>query len=189
MEVHDAVLTRRARRVLGDKTPMTEAEVDSLIEAMRLSASCFNNQPWRPVFVYGTEPLAQIKTALSKGNEWATKAGLIVVIASRPADDCAMKDGRQYFLFDCGLAIGQLVLRATEMGLIAHPIAGFSPAKAREILGIPEEYTVITFVICGHPGTDDSLLSDNQKLGEKSRPERKPIGENFFKDKWGAPLR
>lgn len=188
MEVHDAIQTRRARRILDDKKPLTESEIDSLVEAMRLSASCFNNQPWRPVFVYGAEALPQIKTALSKGNEWATKAGLIIVIAARPPDDCIIAD-RQYFLFDCGLAIGQLVLRATELGMIAHPIAGFSPKKAREILGIPEEYTVITFVICGHPGTDDSLLSDNQKQTELARPERKPIGANFFKDKWGAPLR
>jgi len=188
MEVHDAVLTRRARRVIDEKNPVTEAEIDSLVEAMRLSASCFNNQPWRPIFVYGPEALPQVKAALSKGNEWASKATLIIVVASKPPDDCIIGD-RQYFLFDCGLAIGQLVLRATEMGLIAHPIAGFSPKKSRELLGIPEEYTVITFVICGHPGTDDSLLSDKQKEAEAARPERKAVGENFFKDKWGIPLR
>jgi nitroreductase len=188
MEVHDAVLTRRARRVIDDKKPLTEAEIDSLIEAMRLAPSCFNNQPWRPVFVYGAEQLALIKTALSKGNEWAYKAPLIVVMAAKPTDDCVIGD-RQYFLFDCGLGVSEMVLRATEMGLIAHPIAGFSPKKAREVLGIPDEYTVITFVICGHPGTDDSVLSDKQKGDELTRPARKPIGENFFKDKWGAPLR
>lgn len=188
MEVHDAILTRRARRVFDDKNPVTEAEIDSLVEAMRLSASCNNNQPWRPVFVYGADALAQIKTALSRGNQYATRATLIIVVAAKLSDDCAIVD-RQYFLFDCGLAIGQLLLRATEMGLIAHPIAGYDPQKAREILGIPADYTVITFVNCGHPGTDDSLLSEKQKEQEKVRPERKPVGENFFKDRWGAPLR
>lgn len=188
MEVHDTIMIRRARRVLDDKNPITDAEMDSLVEAVRLSPSCFNNQPWRPIFVYGQEALSQVKTALSKGNEWAYKASLIVVIAARPPDDCIVGD-RQYFLFDCGLAVSQLVLRATEMGLIAHPIAGFSPKKTRELLGIPEEYTVITYVICGRPGTDDSVLSDKQKRDETTRPERKPVGENFFKDKWGVPLR
>jgi len=188
MEVHDAVLTRRARRIIDDKRPLTEIEIDSLVEATRLAPSCFNNQPWRPVFVYGAEQLVQIKAALSKGNEWAHKAPLIIVVAARPPDDCIIGD-RQYFLFDCGLAVGELVLRATEMGLIAHPIAGFSPKKAREVLGIPDEFTVITFVICGHPGSDDSVLSDKQKDEETARPPRKLIGENFFKDKWGVPLR
>jgi len=109
-------------------------------------------------------------------------------VAAKAPDDCIVGD-RQYFLFDCGLAVGELVLRATEMGMIAHPIAGFSPKKAREILGIPDEYAVITFIICGYPGTDDSVLSDKQKADEATRPARKPIGENFYKDKWGAPLR
>jgi nitroreductase len=188
MEVHDAILTRRARRVIDDKKPLSEADVDSLVEAMRLAPSCFNNQPWRSMFVYGPETLPQIKTALSKGNEWAFKAQLIVVVAAKAPDDCVIGD-RQYFLFDCGLAVGELVLQATEMGMIAHPIAGFSPKKAREILGIPDEYTVITFIICGYPGTDDSVLSDKQKADEATRPARKPIEENFYKDKWGAPLR
>ena len=188
MDVHDAVLTRRARRIIDDKRPLTEDEIDSLVESMRLSPSCFNNQPWRPVFVYGADQLAQIKTALSKGNEWAHRAMLIIAMATKAADDCIIGD-RQYFLFDCGLAVGELVLRATEMGLIAHPIAGFSPKRAREVLGIPDEFTVITFVICGHPGSDDSVLSDKQKDEEAARPPRKPIGENFFKDKWGVPLR
>ena len=188
MEVHDAVLNRRARRVIDDKTPVTESEIDSLVEAMRLAPSCFNNQPWRPVFVYGAEQLAQIKTALSKGNEWAHRATLIIAVAAKQTDDCVIGD-RLYFLFDCGLSVGIMTLRATEMGLIAHPIAGFSPKRAREVLGIPDEYAVITFVICGHPGTDDSVLSDKQKADEQTRPARKPIGENFFKDKWGVPLR
>lgn len=188
MEVHEAILSRRARRVIDGSRPIGEIEIDSLIEAMRLAPSCFNNQPWRSIFVYGAEELAQIKTALSKGNEWATRAPLIVVVSAKPPDDCVIAD-RQYFLFGCGLAVGQLVLRATEMGMVAHPIAGYSPKKAKELLGIPEEYTVITFVICGYPGTDDSLLSDKQKGDEKVRPERKPIGDNFFKNKWGNPLR
>lgn len=78
-------------------------------------------------------------------------------------------------------------LRATELGLICHPIAGFDPIKAKQILGIPEDYVVITFVICGYPGTDDSLLSDKQKAAEIERPARKPVGENFYLDKWGNP--
>jgi len=28
------------------------------------------------------------------------------------------------------------------LGLVAHPIAGFSPKKTKEIPGIPEEYQV-----------------------------------------------
>ncbi len=188
MDVVDAIHTRRARRVLQEK-PIEDDKIEALVEAARLSASCNNNQPWRIVVCRGPEALASIKTALSRGNVWATRAGAILVVSARAPDDCQSSDKRDYFLFSTGLAIGQLELRATELGLIAHPIAGFDPLKAKELLGIPQDYTVITFVIVGYPGTDDSLLSDKQKALEPNRPDRKPVGENFFKDKWGAPFK
>lgn len=188
MEVADAIHTRRARRVLQDK-PVEDDKIEALVDAARLSASCNNNQPWRIVVCKGKESLASIKGALSRGNQWATRAPVILVVSARPPDDCQLSDKRDYFLFSTGLAIGQLVLRATELGLIAHPIAGYDPLKAKEILGIPQDYTVITFVIVGYPGTDDSLLSDKQKAIEPNRPERKPVGENFFLDRWGTPFK
>jgi nitroreductase len=187
MDVSEAVQTRRARRVLSERG-IEDDEVRALAEAARLSASCFNNQPWRLVFCRGGDALGAVKAALSKGNVWATRAPLIVAVAARPPDDCQLSDRRDYFLFDCGLAIGQLELMATGLGLIAHPIAGYDPLKVKAALGIPEEHTVITLVICGHPGDDDSLLSDKQKEAERSRPERKPLGETVFLDRWGSPM-
>ena len=186
MDEVEAIRMRRARRVISEK-PLAKETVDALIEAVRLSASCFNNQPWRVTICQGKDSLERIKTALTRGNAWATKAPLIMVVACRPMDDCQLSDNRNYFTLSTGLAIGQMELRATELGLIAHPIAGYDPLKAKQLLGIPEDYVVITFVIIGYPGTDDSLLSDKQKASEPTRPERKPVGENFFADKWGNP--
>jgi len=188
MEVGEAIRIRRASRVFSDR-PLEKEKVEALIEAMRLSASCFNNQPWRVTLCMGAEALPSIKTALSKGNVWATPAPLIMVISAKPPDDCQLGDKRDYFLFSTGLAVGQMELRATELGLVCHPIAGYDPLKAKQLLGIPEEYIVITFVIVGYPSADSAFLSDKQKAQEPARPERKPIGENFFLDKWGNPYK
>ena len=187
MEVVEAIRARRAKRAFLDKL-VEDDKIAALVEAARLSASCNNNQPWRIVICKGKEALAAIKGALPKGNVWATRAPVIMVVSARPVDDCQLPDRRDYFLFSSGLAIGQLELMATELGLIAHPIAGYDPLKAKAVLGIPEEYVIITLVIVGYPGGDDSLLSDKQKAIELTRPERKPVGENFFLDKWGAPF-
>lgn len=188
MEVGEAIRARRARRVI-DPRPVEEDRLEALVEAVRLSASCFNNQPWRVVICKGPEALEQVRGTLSKGNSWATRAPVIMVVAARPPDDCQLSDRRDYFLFSTGLAIGQLELRATELGLIAHPIAGYNPQNAKGLLGIPEDFVVITYVVVGYPGTDDSLLSDKQREAEAVRPERKPVGENFFLDRWGSPFR
>lgn len=186
MEVVEAIRTRRAKRAFQEKR-IEDDKVEALIEAARLSASCFNNQPWRLVFVRGEKALNAVKDAMSKGNEWTRRASLIIAVASREKDDCQLSDRRNYFLFDCGLAIGQLELRATEIGMIAHPIAGYDPLKVKTALGIPEEYIVITLVICGHAGGEESILSEKQKVWEKERPERRPPAQNIFLDRWENP--
>jgi nitroreductase len=186
VDVVEAIHTRRARRALQTR-PIEDEKVEALIEAARLAPSCNNFQPWRLVFVRGEEALAAVKAGMNKGNVWTTRSPLIIVVASKDEDDCMLSDRRNYFLFGCGLAIGQLVLRATELGLVAHPIAGYDPIKVRAALGIPEPYVIITTVICGYPGGGEDLLSDKQKEIEKTRPERKPVGENMFLDKWANP--
>lgn len=184
MNVEDAIEGRRARRALSGR-PIDPISVKRLMRAVRISASCFNNQPWRVLIVDDRGPLDKVRNALSRGNRWATRAPLIMVVCASVDDDCRLTDRRDYYLFDCGLAVGQMLLAATEMGLIAHPIAGYKPEMVREALSIPEGYVIITLIICGHPGDDLSLLSEGQLEKEKVRPERKPVDELFFHGAWG----
>jgi nitroreductase len=108
-----------------------------------------NSQSWRFVFVYEEEMLARFKETLSKGNAWALDSPLIAAVFSKREADCTLKHERDYFLFDTGMAVGLLLLRATELGLIAHPIAGYRPEAVKEVLGIPDEFVVITLVVFG----------------------------------------
>lgn len=187
MEVREAINRRRATRKF-DTRPIEEEKIMLLIEAMRLSPSCNNNQPWRVVVANDGESLEKIKVAISKGNAYAKKVPLIFAICANVEDDCHLSDRRDYFLFSCGLAVGEMMLQATELGLIAHPIAGYDPLTVKKNLNIPDNYVLITLVNIGYPGTDASMLSDKQIESETRRPERKPIGENFFKGSWGVPL-
>ncbi len=186
MDVREAIEARRAYRSLAP-VEITDEIVEELAEAARLSASCFNNQPWRYVFVRDREVLVRMHEALSEGNVWATAASMIVAVASRPDLDCRIK-GRDYYLFSTGLATAHLILRATELGLVAHPIAGYSPKKVREVLGIPEDMTVITLVIVGkHADEIGPLLSEEQAKVECSRPERLEIGEFAHMNRYEEP--
>lgn len=174
MDIIKAINERRAYRSLKP-VKITEALIRDLARCAGLSPSCFNNQPSRFVFVYEPEALKNLHAALSKGNEWAHSASMIVVAFSKKEDDCIIKD-REYHQFDCGLAVAFLILRATELGLVAHPIAGFSPRKTKEILGIPDEYEVITLIMIGaHSEEMSPVLSEKQVEWEKRRPERFPF--------------
>jgi len=77
------------------------------------------------------------------------------------------------------------MLRATELGLVAHPIAGFDESSAKEILRIPNAMRLITLVIIGkHTETVNPVLSDSMKLGEKQRPPRKAIDDFIYINKY-----
>lgn len=186
MDVKEAVSRRRALRAL-DTMPVPKEVVDDMIEAMRLSPSCNNNQPWRVIVAREQGALEAVKTSLTKGNAWGSRSPLILVVCARLDDDCKLKDQRDYYLFSTGIAVGEMLLRATEHGLIAHPIAGYDASAIKQKLGVPDDHVLITLVICGFPGDDVSMLSEKQLLAQKERPPRKPVGENFFDGRWGTP--
>jgi len=173
-EINPLIQVRRAKRALSAE-PLPKEDITRLIEAAHLAPSCFNNQPWRFVLAQG-EQLAAVKEALHGGNYWAKQAPLIIAVTSHRDLDCKLSDNRDYFLFGCGLAVENLLLQATQMGLIAHPIAGYDPLKVKEILKIPEDYVLITLVIVGKPG-DLSILSEKHREIELSPRERKPLEE------------
>jgi len=174
LDVIRAINQRRAYRSL-EPVKITKDLIRDLAQSAQLAPSCFNNQPIRFVFVSGSKVLKDMHSALSAGNQWAFSASMIIAVFSKREDDCIIRE-REYHQFDCGLAVGFLLLRATELGLVAHPIAGFSPKKTKEILGIPEEYKVITLVIVGkHSEKISPILSEKQVEWEKKRPERFPL--------------
>ncbi|MCJ7487961.1 MAG: nitroreductase family protein [Candidatus Aminicenantes bacterium] len=185
MDVHAAIETRRATRSL-DPVEITSDLVRDLASHARLAPSCSNNQPWRFVFVRDPEKIEAMKPVFSEGNKWCHAASLIVAVFSRKEDDCVIKD-REYHLFDTGMATAFLMLRATELGLVAHPIAGYSPKKARAVLGIPEEYQVITLVLVGKRSAGPNpVLSSKQLEAETIRPPRLPLEKFAFVNTYGG---
>jgi nitroreductase len=185
MNVKDAIDTRRAYRSL-EPIEITDDIVTDLARSAILAPSCFNNQPTRFVFVYEPAMLEKLKDTLSRGNVWAKAASMIIAVFGKEDSDCMIKD-RIYYLFDLGQAAAFLQLRATELGLVAHPIAGYNPDKVKEILSIPKEMTVITLIIVGKKSDAISpVLSEEQVTKEKARPERLALDEFAFRNVYSA---
>ncbi|MFO7675469.1 MAG: nitroreductase family protein [bacterium] len=183
MDVKEAIERRRAYRSLAP-VEVTDELVGDLARAARLAPSCFNNQPVRFVFARDPARLEAMKPVFSRGNAWCHAASLVVAVCAEKEADCVIRE-REYYLFDCGLATAFLVLRATELGLVAHPIAGYSPDKVRAVLGIPGRMAVATLVLVGrHADTPSPVLSEQQLGWERQRPERLPFDKMTFIDRW-----
>ncbi|HDQ98719.1 MAG TPA: nitroreductase [candidate division WOR-3 bacterium] len=185
MTVQEAIKQRRAYRSL---TPVeiTDETLHELAHAAVLAPTCFNNQPARFVFVRDPEQLEAMKLVYSKGNAWCHAASLVIAVCAEKGDDCVIRD-REYYQFDTGLQTALLILRATELGLVAHPIAGYSPKKTRAALGIPDRVAVVTLVLVGrHAGTPSPVLSKEQLASERKRPERLSFDKMAFLERWPA---
>lgn len=185
MDVREAIARRRAYRSL-QAVEITQQLLGDLAESASLAPSCFNKQPWRYVAVHDKGVLAQLEPALSRGNEWAREASMLVAVFTKKDLDCVLGE-REYYLFDTGLATAFLLLRATELGLVAHPFAGFKPQLVAEILGIPAEMTVIALVAVGvHNEEPSPLLSEGQVRDEGARPQRLAREEFFFENSYNG---
>ena len=154
---------RKATRAISER-PVEAQKLAAILEAARLSASCANNQPWRFLVLTDPEALSKGREALSRGNYWAANAPVLIFGYSRPDLDCQIA-GREYYLFDLGMAVQNILLQATELDLVARPMAGFSPQKVREAFGMPADTQVVVAIAIGYEGGEAELA----KLSEKHR--------------------
>lgn len=180
------ILSRRSFRAMS-REGVTDLQVRRIVEAGHLAPSCFNNQPWRFIVYRTDEQMQQISKALSGSNNWAERSAFIVAVLVDPAMDCRLKDGREYALFDAGLAVENMLLQAVHEGLYAHPMAGFSPSVVREVSHIPENYQIVTLVAFGFPGSIQDL-DEGQRQREGAPRERKELDSVLYYGKWPDAL-
>jgi nitroreductase len=81
-------------------------------------------------------------------------------------------------VFDAGSAWENLALQGTKQGLVVHGMAGFDQDKARQDLGIPDDFSVCAMFAVGHPGDPDDL--PEALRGMETPNDRKPIAEWAF---------
>ncbi|RMF05100.1 nitroreductase [Candidatus Woesearchaeota archaeon] len=191
MDVKDAIEQRRSRRALKPFSLDKRTVIEELSRAAMLAPSCYNKQPWQFVFVYEENKLGDVASTLMPGNEWVVKGGMVIALVSSPDRDCSVGD-MQYYLFDCGLAVGQMMLRGTEMGIVVHPIAGFYEDKVKKVLGVPEEMRVPVLIAVGKAMADPDradFLNEKQKETERKRPPRKPLAEFVFLNSYSNSIK
>lgn len=183
MDLNNIIDKRRAYRALVP-VEIDKVLIEDLAKSAQLAASCYNHQPWNFVFIYEKQVLKDFYEVLSKGNSWARESSMIIAVFSKKELDCVVKE-REYYLFDTGMASAHLILRATELGLVAHPIAGFNESMAKEKLGIPDELRLITLIIIGKHAEDPARILEGKKLElELNRPERKELDKFIFYNKY-----
>src|SRR5262245_6039378 len=184
----DVLARRRSSRAIDPARAVPREALLTLLEAARWAPSSFNEQPWRFLVFDGSDAqaLEAARDCLSRGNVWAKAAPVLVlsVASERLARDGSPNRHGQH---DTGGALQYLLLQATELGLVAHAMAGFDAARARDQFGIPEGFTPMAMIAVGWPGDPESL-AEGLREREKGPRRRRPLAETAFAGGWGRPF-
>jgi nitroreductase len=162
---------------------LSDEELMTLFEAARWAPSSYNNQPWR--FIYAkrnTESWNRLFNLLAEGNKiWAKDSAALVVLISRKNFEFNEKPSITHQL-DAGAAWENLALEACYRGFVTHGMEGFDYQRARQELGIPENYDVMAMIAIGKRGSKENLPP---KLRDMEFPNnRKPLNEIVMEGKF-----
>jgi nitroreductase len=151
--------------------PLSELDVQAILNAGRRAQSSKNTQPWHFIAIQDKE----ILKALSECGTWAGHlAGAALGVAILTPDPTE----KFQTMFDAGQAAAYMQLAAWELGIGSVPASIYEPEKAREILGFPSEWHLRIALSFGYPAEKQVLSSPPQKGGRRS------IDEVVHKDTW-----
>ena len=182
------LIARRWSPRAFDERAVEPEKLKTLFEAARWAPSSNNEQPWR--FLAATRDnrsdYDRLLNCLTERNlKWASRAPVLMLsVASLFFED----DGKpnRHALHDTGMAVENLVLQATALGLQAHQMAGYDVGKARTDCQIPSGFEPVAMIAVGYPG-DPAILPDYLHQRELKPRERQPIMDFVFTTSWGRP--
>jgi nitroreductase len=165
------------RAMSGEAIP--EADLMILFEAARWAPSSFNNQPWRILFARrDTEHWPVFFELLIDSNKvWAQRAAALLVFISKTTFDHNGKPSVTHS-YDTGAAWANLALQGTISGLVVHGMQGFDYARAKSVLGIPDEYQIEAMAAVGMPAPIDVLPENLQK--RETPNDRRKLDQTVF---------
>lgn len=185
----DPIRQRRSIRAFRDED-VSEETLKLLLEAARWSASCFNEQPWRFLVIRKTEDAAafdELASCINDNNRpWASKAPALLLAVAKDRFT-AFDEHNPYAWHDVGLAMGNLTIQGTALGLNMHQMAGILHDRIREVYKLPVDYSPVSITAIGYPGKSEELPEPYRSKDAKPR-ERKPVSALVSPDEWRETL-
>ena len=158
MEVIEAIKTRRSIRKYKD-TAVDDKTIELVLEAARWAPSWANTQCWRFIVVRDNkikDELANITTYNNPATN-AIRNAPVVIVACAELGKSGYYDGEQatdkgdWYMFDVGIAMQNLVLTAHSLGLGTVCNGLFDAKKTASILGVPQGFCVVAITPLGYP--------------------------------------
>ena len=170
MNFQEIINQRQSVRKYIDR-PVEREKIGLLIEAVHMSPSACNSQPWKLIIVDEPELKNQVAKATFSTtvafNKFALEAPVIAVLVIEKAKLIAQIGGsiknQEYPMYDIGIAAAHFCLQATELGLGTCMIGWFDEKKIKQLLKIPEKRKVGLVITLGYPPEDYKIRKKIRK--------------------------
>jgi nitroreductase len=184
MELLEAILKRRSVRKFTEDA-VTDEELRQIFEAVRWSPSWANMQVWEFIVVRDKSTIEKVVSTYTDKNP-ATKcslaaSALIVACAKTGISGCY--DGQEttsihnWYMFDLGLAVQTLCLRAHELGLGTVVVGLMNHEACKKVLSVPDGHEVVAVIPIG-----------KSTVPPREGPPRKSISEIVYINTFGRPM-
>ena len=184
METFDAIQKRCSLKTRLSGRAVEPEKINMVLEAGRLAPSARNSQPWRFLVVHDKAVVESLVDAVFfEPCSMCREAPAIIIVCARPEDDVA-HGGRKYYLFDAGLAVQNMLLAATDLGLVTHPLISFDETELKKRLQIPEEVQVVIATPLAYPTAASYDDAAKDRLGQRAR---KSLNEITYGNRWKTP--
>ncbi|SDS30613.1 nitroreductase family protein [Actinopolymorpha singaporensis] len=171
METWDAIRARRNVRSYRPD-PVSDADLDRIVEAARRAPSASNRQHWDFVIVTDRDQLTELSTVWQGARHIADAPAAIALVVPQPADD----RNRMIDQYDLGQATYAIALAAADLGIGTGHSSVSDQDRARAILGVPNDHIVAYLLGVGYPA--------DRPLRPIARPNRRPFGEVVHRGTW-----
>jgi nitroreductase len=159
-ELMEIIKGRRSIRKYKNKE-ISESSLNKILESVQWSPSWANTQCWEVIVVRDPTIKEQLQGTLIKNP--ATKAMVqapVVLVVCGKLKSSGYYKGQvstkfgDWFMFDLGIATQSLCLTAYDLGLGTVIVGLFDHNKTKKILGVPEDYEVVSMIPLGYPAKD-----------------------------------
>ncbi len=171
METWEAITSRRNVRTYTDQ-PITDENLDRILESARRTPSSMNQQAWEFVVCTDRDQLVELSKVWRGAGHVAGSAATIAMVAPLSNDESA----RESIQYDLGQATMSIMIAAADLGIGSAHAAVIDQDLARSILGFPEDRFCAWMIALGHPS--------DRPLKPIKRPTRRAFDDVVHRGGW-----
>lgn len=136
--------------------PVTEAQIENILEVARNAPTACNKQPQRIYVLFSKDGREKIR----RSTECHFNAPVYFAVCYNKNESWKRAfDNQDYGMVDCAIVMTQMMLKIHEMGLGSCFVAWFDPQILKKELDLPPELIPVGILPCGVPADESAPLS------------------------------